>query len=158
MNTNITYRTISTSDIEKIKKLVDQCRPYVVPHPDYNYWMLAELFPGYSLVAVRGDDIVGYVGACPVNNCSNHVFVIQIAVAPNMRGQAVAFSMLKEIYERFAEKGTGKFVLECTISPNNQPSQNTFRKFAKMYGGTFEKSEKHFEDGNFFEDGYLVVC
>lgn len=127
-------RSITQGDIGTIQALADRCRPYIVPHVDYNYWMLANYSADYTLLAFDGERAVGYVSGFPIGCDSSSIFVIQICCDPDYRRQGVCSALLEELYERHNVKG--RFAVECTINPKNAASCRTFDKLARSHGGT----------------------
>lgn len=149
-------RTFQKGDIKTVKDLIEQCRPYVTPHMDYHYWLLAEFFPEYTLLAEENGELAGYCGAFAMGHGPGRVFVIQLAVAPPYRKQGIGKALLEALYKKHACEGTGAFYLECTISPENIASQQTFRSLAASHGGRLEESGRVYE-APLLEKGFRVV-
>lgn len=151
--TKLEFKQIEKADIEVVKELIGKCGPYVVPHPDYNYWMLSEYSAEYTLLAIHNGKAVGFVSGFPIHGKPYEMFVIQICVDPEMRGAQVASRMLEELYRRHNQGG--RFAIECTISPTNDASRKTFAKLAANHGGTATWTDRVFE-GTIVERGFRV--
>ena len=146
-------KQIEKNDIERVKNLVDRCRPYVAPHPDYNYWLLSQYSSEYTLLAEYKGKLVGFVSGFQIHGNPWEMFVIQICTDPDMRGAGIANTLLEELYMRHNKNG--EFAVECTISPDNKASRNTFAGFAKNHGGSAEWMDIVFE-GSIVERGFRV--
>lgn len=146
-------KQLEKNDIERVKNLVDRCRPYVVPHPDYNYWLLSQYSSEYTVLAEYEGKLVGFVSGFQIHGNPWEMFVIQICTDSDMRGSGIANMLLEELYKRHNKDG--KFAVECTISPDNEASRKTFAGFAQSHGGSSEWMDLEF-DGSIVERGFRV--
>ncbi|MCB6203029.1 GNAT family N-acetyltransferase [Extibacter muris] len=149
----IQIKDIKEEQIPAIVELVGRCGPYVQPHPDYYYWLFSHYGSAYTLYAEEDGCIIGFVSSFPMNCRENEIFVIQICVDNQHRGQGIGEKLLDTLYQR--HQSGGRCVLECTISPKNLASQRTFRKLAAKYNGSWEWKETLF-DGEIREQVFRV--
>lgn len=103
----------------------------------YCYLMMAELFGQTTLVAQNGQGPAGFVMAFPPPERPDTVFVWQIGVSPQARGQGLATKLLQALMQR-----SGAAYLEASVTPSNQASLALFRGAARRWGadcqeGTF---------------------
>ncbi len=112
-----------------IHRLIEACPP-LDGNSTYLYLLLCEHFAGTCVRATRDGNTVGFVSAyCPPGR-ADVVFVWQVAVAAEMRGQGLAHAMLLDLLARDALKPCR--YLETTVSPSNGPSKAMFDALAKM--------------------------
>lgn len=94
-----------------------------------------------------GSDIVGFVSAYLLPAKPDTLFIWQIAVSEQARGQGLGKRLVKEILSRPACRGAT--YLETTITESNQASQALFSSLAKEFGSDLQKQalfdkDKHF--------------
>ncbi len=81
-------------------------------------------FSSTSIVAHNNSEIHGFISAYLKPSDSSTLFIWQVAVSFEARGQGLAFKMLNNLVDRFALTA-----LETTITRNNVPSWSLFKKF-----------------------------
>lgn len=122
--------------IEEIIPLLSANTPYVYPHHRYTYWILGEYFPSLCYVAIKGDDIKGFV--CALHSIEkDSIFIWQLVVADNSRGKGVANLLCSKI-EAYARKNKVQSI-QLTISNENTASIAFFMAFAHRKGKVLEK-------------------
>lgn len=108
----------------------------------YSYLMLCKYFSDTCIVAEdsREDNkIVGFISAfCPPAK-QDTIFVWQVAVSENLRGQGLGTGMLENLLAREACRGA--HFLEITVTASNVPAQNLYRKLACNLGAACEVTE-----------------
>ena len=95
----------------------------------YAYLLLCSHFAGGSLVATYNENPVGFVLGYRVPSAKDTMFVWQVGVAPELRGQGLAGALLSRFVE-LPEYRTCRF-LEATVAPGNEASQALFQGFAR---------------------------
>jgi L-2,4-diaminobutyric acid acetyltransferase len=95
----------------------------------YAYLLLCHHFNETCAVAESSEGLVGFVSAYRPPRQPDTVFVWQIAVAEEARGQGLAMALLEEILSR--EACADVRYLEATVSPSNKASQALFRSLAR---------------------------
>ena len=68
------YRVFNYEDTVSIKDIINDCSQYLAFYGKYTYWMLANIYEGYSYVAEDNDGVCGFITALPVPD-KNAVFV-----------------------------------------------------------------------------------
>jgi len=114
-----------------IHRLVDACKPLDL-NSTYAYLLLCEHFAETCVRAERVGRTVGFVSAYRPPQRRNVIFVWQVAVAEEMRGQGLARAMLQELLARSALRGCR--YLETTVSPSNEASRRLFHGLARELG------------------------
>lgn len=95
----------------------------------YSYLMLCKYFPDTCVVAEHKEQIIGFVIAFRLPKQPDTIFVWQVGVAADQRGNGIGKALLNELIGRHACKGVD--YLEATVSPSNLPSQLLFRALAQ---------------------------
>lgn len=124
----ITLRSPTVGDAAGILQLVRCCGPLDV-NSQYLYVLLCHHFAQTCAVAERGGVIVGFVSAYRPPCESETLFVWQVAVAPEARGQRLASRLIEQILSHPACADVRR--LEATVSPSNQPSRALFQSLAR---------------------------
>lgn len=127
---NIIIRPPCLEDGAAITRLVKESRTLDV-NSSYLYFLLSEHFSDTCAVAQVGNKLVGFVTAYQLPKDPSVLFVWQVAIDPAMRGQGLAFSLLKELTQRSWFKQIKQ--VQCTISPSNTASNRLFAKLAQHF-------------------------
>ena len=93
-----------------------------------------------SILALHGEELVGSVTGFSHPKHPDTLFIWQVAVAPNYRGQSLGVRMLSELISRL--KGSVTYV-ETTITPGNLSSEVTFGKVAQAFSAAMTPSPKY---------------
>jgi L-2,4-diaminobutyric acid acetyltransferase len=136
-NENILYRNPDLKDTKAIYNLVEESKILDV-NSSYSYSLISLHFSKTSIVATHNDEIIGFASAYIPQLQSENLFIWQIAVNNNYRGQGIAKKMLLEIVKISQELGIKS--LHLTISPSNKASQNLFKSLAKEIDAKIESS------------------
>ncbi len=124
---NITIRSITEDDNSSILELIDNCRPYVLPHHEYFYWILEHYYQSTCFVCELDMKLIGFISGLPSID-KKSIFIWQICVHPNFRKLKLGNQMLNKIYNRFTELNFES--IQFSIDKNNIPSYKLFEKFA----------------------------
>lgn len=95
----------------------------------YSYLMMAKYFNQTCIVAKQEDELAGFVVAFILPERPDTVFVWQIGVSQDFRGQGIATKILNALLDCEACQDVN--YLEATISPSNQASQSLFIGLAR---------------------------
>lgn len=114
-----------------IHRLIGACRPLDV-NSAYLYLLLTHHFADTCILALAGERAVGFVSAYRPPGRPDKLFVWQVAVAPDARGQGLAGRMLRALLARPALRDLSR--IETTVSPSNAASRATFEKLAAALG------------------------
>ncbi|HUF81402.1 MAG TPA: diaminobutyrate acetyltransferase [Burkholderiales bacterium] len=114
-----------------IHRLVAACEPLDL-NSTYAYLLLCEHFPETCVRAEDHGRTVGFVSAYRPPKREDVIFVWQVAVAAELRGQGLARRMLRELLARPAVAGCR--YMETTVSPSNGPSLRLFHRLARELG------------------------
>lgn len=97
----------------------------------YKYIMMSSYFPETCVVAKKNDQVVGFITGFIPPNQPDTVFVWQIGVGSDQRGQGIASKLLHVLIEQQSENDI--HFVESTITPSNKASQALFEKLARDY-------------------------
>jgi len=104
-------------------KLISQCPP-LDANSMYCNLLQCSHFSSTSVIAVSDNDVVGFISAYIIPERPNTLFVWQVAVSSQARGQGLATRMLQNILERSLCHNVS--YLETTITESNQASWALF--------------------------------
>lgn len=114
---------------------------------EYLYLLQATDFRSSCCVALDDEQIIGFVSGYVLPDKKDTLFIWQVAVDQNYRGQNLAKNMILEIFNR-DELGDIKNIY-ATVSPSNIPSRRVFEKIAAGLGvGMVEKTLFEISDFN----------
>jgi len=127
-----------------IYNLVKKCPPLDL-NSLYAYALIGKYFYPTSCVAYKNDEIVGFVSGFMSDE--KKLFIWQVAVSPDARGEGVAKKMLTFILQN---NPLVKMV-ETTINPSNKASFALFDSVAKKSGGGLAGEELFMSKEEFVE-------
>lgn len=96
----------------------------------YCYMVICHHHGNSCYVAVNGNRLAGFVTAYYLPDLKDTLFVWQVGVDPDFRGQGVASQLLDSIIRNHPNIHE----INTTIEPANKASQNLFKSFAKRHG------------------------
>lgn len=105
----------------------------------YAYLLLAWHFPDTCVVAELGGRIVGFVAGYRPPTSPEAVFVWQVAVDADQRGNGLGQALLDAFVETPGARDATH--LEATVTPSNTASWRLFRGFASRHGAALEEHE-----------------
>lgn len=131
--------------VDSVIELLDKCRPYVVPHHKYQYWILCKYHSKTSFVYIEANKIIGFIGCLQSSEC-NSVFIWQICVDENHRNKGIAKKLLNELTSVMKEMDIS--TIDLTITDGNESSRKLFSQFAKSISSELilEESVEIYED------------
>ncbi len=131
-----------------IRCLVDASKP-LDANSTYAYLLLCRHFADTCVHAKRDGRTVGFASAYRPPLSRDVVFVWQVAVAQELRGQGLGKAMLRELLSRQSLRGC--CYLETTVAPSNEPSRRMFRSLARELDAPVEEGVL-FEEADFGGD------
>ena len=126
-------RIPTLADATAIHALVDRCKPLDL-NSQYAYLLLSAHFAQTCVVAEIDERLAGFVSSYRKPTDPSVLFVWQVAVGPDARGQGLGLRMLSELMSR--EPCQHIRWIETTITPSNQASWALFESFAKRRGAS----------------------
>ncbi|SEN86204.1 diaminobutyrate acetyltransferase [Amphibacillus marinus] len=94
----------------------------------YKYIMMSHYFSDTCVVAKLDGKVVGFITGFIPPKQSDTVFVWQIGVDPNYKGNGIGLSLLNQLVNQVKAQDIN--YVEATVTPSNQASQALFKKLA----------------------------
>lgn len=141
-------RSPCQQDAYAIHQLIAACPPLDL-NSVYAYLLLSEHFFATCVVAVKENDIDGFISAYRLPQKPSTLFVWQVAVHERARGCGLGQRMLQYLLEHVPDV---QFI-ETTVSPDNQASRRMFESLAHHYEVPLQESE-FFERSAFGEQDH----
>jgi L-2,4-diaminobutyric acid acetyltransferase len=144
----ITLQHPTSHDGAPVNQLIADCPP-LDTNSVYCNLLQCSHFAETSIIAKSGEQVVGFTSGYRVPARPEVLFVWQVAVSKEARGQGLASRLLQAQLDAEACKGV-EFI-ETTITKDNDASRALFRAFAEKNGGTVEEFP-HFDRMEHFQD------
>lgn len=100
-----------------------------------------------SVLAERGGKLLGWISAYRPPAAPDRLFVWQVAVHPDARGEGLALRMLEALLARPA--AAGATMLSTTVTEDNRASWALFEAFARRHGAALTKSPRFKREAHF---------
>ncbi len=126
---NMKIRNLKTTDVDKLRQLVDRCKPLRL-HPPYTYWMLGQYFGDTCFIGEENGRYVGYVTGMHSSLNPEVMFLWQVGIDPDYRGRKYFKIFIDKLIEMARSKSC-KF-LQFSISPDKKTSFAAFTSVAKQ--------------------------
>ncbi len=123
-------RAPTLADAAAVHALVAQCKPLDV-NSKYAYMLLCTHFAETCVVAQVDSRVAGFVSSYTKPREASVLFVWQVAVRADARGQGLGSRMLSELMDR--EPCRNVRWIETTITPSNRASWALFEGFARRH-------------------------
>jgi L-2,4-diaminobutyric acid acetyltransferase len=135
-----------TEDGVEMYHMVRRCPPLDV-NSRYCNLLQASHFSDSSIVAERSGELVGFVTGYRRPDQPEVLFVWQVAVSPDARGERLGNLML----EALVQSDDDIEYMETTVTPSNMPSRKMFQRLAETFDAQIDEevafaSEPHFEN------------
>lgn len=125
------FRAPQMRDGEAVWRLVKACPP-LDTNSLYLNLLQCTHFADTCLIAERDGEIRGWVSGYRLPDDGETLFIWQIAVHPDARGQGLARQLLDRLVQLPGTQGVSRMI--TTITPSNQPSRRLFAAFAERRG------------------------
>ena len=135
------------TDGADVYHLIERCPP-LDPNSRYCNLLQCTHFADTAIAADHDGELAGFISGYMDPRRSDTLFVWQVAVAPEYRGQRLAVRMLTKLLER--ESCRNVRYLTTSITPDNAASWGTFRALAaaletELTATPWLSSQNHFE-------------
>ncbi|MBN2865989.1 MAG: diaminobutyrate acetyltransferase [Thiotrichales bacterium] len=156
----ITFRHPVLADGLALYELVKACPPLDL-NSSYLYFLQASHFSETCLIAEQNDEIVGFVSGYRRPDAEQDLFIWQVAVAPEARGQGLGKQLVSQLIAAQIKAGHPLSAVSCTISSSNLASQGLFKSLAEQHRllierRTFIKTEQFGAQAHEAEDSYTL--
>jgi len=125
------------TDGAAVHRLISECPPLDL-NSLYSYLLLCEHFSATSVVAGRADAFLGFISGYLVPGRPDTLFVWQVAVHADARGQRLGKRMLAHLLHRPGLAGVR--YIETTVGPDNGASRAMFASLARLYKAPVHES------------------
>jgi len=132
----LTLRKPVATDGLAVHRLVSRI-PELDDNSSYCNLLQCSHFADSSVIALRGDEVAGFISGYPLPQQPDTLFIWQVAVSPESRGIGLASTMLSEILRR-PELAQMRF-LETTITEDNAASWALFNGLARRSSTQLER-------------------
>ncbi|MBN7798053.1 diaminobutyrate acetyltransferase [Parahaliea mediterranea] len=146
MSADITLRVPTKEDGNAVHKLIGRCPPLDTNSMYCNLLQCAH-FAETSVAALMDGELVGFVSGYIVPGREDTLFIWQVAVGEQARGQGLAGKMLAAIVDR--EQCRSVRFMETTITEDNAASWALFGRFAKRRDAELGSSVMFDEQAHF---------
>lgn len=116
------FRRMKPADAEGVERV--EKASFAVPWSRQSFWEEAANDQAYYLLALDGEEIIGYAGTWFV---FDEAHITNVAIAPAYRGQGVGSQMMEEIIRVVKEQGITSMTLE--VRPSNTAALALYAKF-----------------------------
>jgi L-2,4-diaminobutyric acid acetyltransferase len=144
---SIALRKPTDADGPAVWQLIDDCPP-LDRNSRYCNLLQCTDFADTCIVAERGDDIVGWVSGYRLPNDPGTLFVWQVAVHPDARGEGLGKRMLSTLLSRLAQSDVNS--MRTTVTRDNHASRAMFRALADGLGAQI-RERPHFDADTHFD-------
>lgn len=134
----VLFRRPELADGAHIQRLIQSSPPLDV-NSTYAYLLLCQHFRDTCVVARRQAQLAGFVSAYIPPATPQVLFIWQVAVHPDARGERLGAAMLDELLAR--DSTTNVRYVETTVSPSNLPSRRLFAALARDRGVALQEQE-----------------
>jgi L-2,4-diaminobutyric acid acetyltransferase len=138
-----------------LHELVASCPPLDL-NSRYAYLLLCEHHARTSVIAEHDGVVVGAITAYVPPTQPDTLFVWQVAVATQARGNKVGTRMLQHLLQHCIAPRRLRW-LETTINPDNHASRGLFTQFARRHGAACT-TRTLFSRTDFGESGHEEEC
>ncbi|MGE4382022.1 MAG: diaminobutyrate acetyltransferase [Arcobacter sp.] len=158
MNSSFLLRKPDKNDSKEIFQLIKSVGTLDL-NSQYLYLLQTTHFQNTCSVAIYNKKIVGFVSGYIIPDDKETLFIWQVAVSNEVRGQNLAMKIILDIFNKNNTSNNIKYILS-TVSPSNKASQRVFEKIANKLNTKIENktlfSIDDFFDAHEEEIQYLI--
>jgi L-2,4-diaminobutyric acid acetyltransferase len=130
-------RNCRETDVDEIRKFVKHSKPLDL-HTVFTYWTLFKYFGDTCFVLEKEGRIIGFISGLLCSNQPDTLYLWQIGIDPDYRGNRYAEILIKRVVAAARAKGCKG--LQITIAPENRSSYRLFSRFALEQKLTMDKA------------------
>lgn len=158
MNSSFLLRKPDKNDSKEIFQLIKSVGTLDL-NSQYLYLLQTTHFQNTCSVAIYNKKIVGFVSGYIIPDDKETLFIWQVAVSNEVRGQNLAMKIILDIFNKNNTSNNIKYILS-TVSQSNKASQRVFEKIANKLNTKIENktlfSIDDFFDAHEEEIQYLI--
>lgn len=124
----IQFRRPTVDDGKEMYRIVRESNVLDV-NSEYSYLMWGEYFRDSSILAVDGNEIIGFITGFIPPKQPDTIFVWQVAVDDRYKGNGLATELIERLFNRLKREKDIEYV-EATVTPSNIPSRRLFEGVA----------------------------
>lgn len=152
----MTIRKPNATDGPAVWQLIQDSPPLDLNSP-YAYLLLCDHFSETCRVIDVKEKMMGFVSAYLLPADPETLFVWQIVIHPDLRGQGMARKLLMDLVKSPACRAVRR--IDATIGPSNKASRSLFQSLAKELDAKYYEevrySREHFPPGQAHEEEVL---
>lgn len=148
MNSSFLLRKPDKNDSKEIFQLIKSVGTLDL-NSQYLYLLQTTHFQNTCSVAIYNEKIVGFVSGYIIPDDKETLFIWQVAVSNEVRGQNLAMKIILDIFNKNNTSNNIKYILS-TVSPSNKASQRVFEKIANKLNTKIE-NKTLFSIDDFFD-------
>lgn len=133
--TETLFRNPTAKDGPAVHALIERCPP-LDTNSLYANLLQCSHFADSCVLAEQAGALVGWISGYRPPHEPDALFVWQVAVAPEARGQNLGVRMLDALFQMPAAFDATRLI--TTVTPSNQPSRAMFARFAEIHGCQME--------------------
>lgn len=107
---------------------------------EYSYLLWSKYFKETSIIALDGDQVIGFITGFIPPEQKNTLFIWQVAVDESYRGYGLGTRLIKQLFQRVNESKPIEYI-DATVTPSNEPSINLFKGIANKFHTSCEITE-----------------
>lgn len=158
MNSSFLLKKPDKNDSKEIFQLIKSVGTLDL-NSQYLYLLQTTHFQNTCSVAIYNKKIVGFVSGYIIPDDKETLFIWQVAISNEVRGQNLAMKIILDIFNKNNTSNNIKYILS-TVSPSNKASQRVFEKIANKLNTKIENktlfSIDDFFDAHEEEIQYLI--
>lgn len=148
------FRQPTAADGVAVWRLIESCPP-LDGNSQYCNLLQCTHFAGTCVLAERDGRPAGWLSSYLLPEDAETVFIWQVAVHRDARGEGLASALIDGLLARPAIRGVNR--IKTTITPGNKASWALFESLAKRLDAPI-KSEPWFESEIHFSEGHETEC
>src|SRR5699024_9043458 len=149
------FRKPTVDDGKEMYRIVRESNVLDI-NSEYSYLMWGEYFQESSILAVDGNEIIGFITGFIPPNQPDTIFVCQVAVDDRYKGNGLENELIERLFIRVKHEQVVEYV-EATVTTSNIPSRRLCEGVAHK-NKTKSNVSEGITENQFTEDGHEAEC
>lgn len=121
-------RNCTSEDVGQVGALVNRCKPLLILHTAYTYWVLFKYMSSTCFVLEENGKIIGYTTALRSTDNPDILFWWQMGIEEEYRGRKYSFLLTEAIVKK--ARALGCKHIQFTIDSSNRASYGSVSSYA----------------------------